>query len=303
MIEDTRSIDLAANALLAAGSLFVLSPLVFVLITASQTYGDFLRNNFSLAPGDHFLDNLILAWELTDLPRQTFNSLVVATTSSFGRCFLAFTTAFAVVFFSARYGPLIYAAVLASIMLPLELMVITAYQVAANIALPVNAVANSFGAWEALAGQALNLRLNLLDTYAGLSIPLMAQGTATLILVQYFKTLPTSLPRAAALDGAGPLRFMLDILLPVSRGPLLALFLFLFISGWIQYMWPLVVTTSPEMQTAVVGLARLDTGMAEGEIPNFPLRMAGAIMVTAIPIALIALTQHLIVRGLVITGK
>ena len=303
MIEDTRSINVAANTLLAVGCLFVLSPLVFVVITASQTYGDFLRNNFSLTPGGHFLENLVMAWELTDLPRQTFNSVVVATTSSVGRCFLAFTTAFAVVFFSARYGPLVYAAVLASIMLPLELMVITAYQVAANIALPLNAIANSFGAWEAFAGRALDLQLNLLDTYAGISIPLMAQGTATLILVQHFKTLPASLPRAAALDGAGPLRFMLDILLPISRGPLLALFLFLFISGWIQYMWPLVVASSPEMQTAVVGLTRLDTGMAEGEIPNFPLRMAGAIMVTAIPLLLIALTQHLIVRGLVIPER
>ncbi len=303
MIENTRSINLAATALLAAGCLFVLSPLVFVVVTASQSYGDFLRNNFSLTPGDHFLENMVMAWKLTDLPRQTFNSVVVATTSSIGRCFLAFTTAFAVVFFSARYGPLVYAAVLASIMLPLELMVITAYQVAANIALPLNAVANSFGAWTAFTSQALDLQLNLLDTYAGISIPLMAQGTATLILVQHFKTLPASLPKAAALDGAGPLRFMMDILLPISRGPLIALFLYLFISGWIQYMWPLVAASSPEMQTAVVGLTRLDTGLAEDEIPNFPLRMAGAIMVTAIPLVLIALTQHLIVRGLVIREK
>ena len=303
MIEDTRSINTAATILLAIGCLFVLSPLTFVVITATQAYADFLRNNFSLVPGSHFLENLVYVWELTDLPRQTFNSVVVATTSSLGRCFLAFTTAFAVVFFSARYGPLVYAAVLASIMLPLELMVITAYQVAANVALPLNAAANVLGAWESLVGNPLNLRLNLLDTYAGISVPLMAQGTATLILVQHFKTLPMSLPKAAAIDGAGPLRFMMDILLPISRGPLLALFLYLFISGWVQYMWPLVSASSPEMQTAVVGLTRLETGMAEDEVPNFPLRMTGAIMVTTIPLVLIALTQHLIVRGLVIAER
>ena len=186
---------------------------------------------------------------------------------------------------------------------PVEGMVITAYQVVANIALSRNAVANSFGAWEAPAGQALDLQMNLLNTYARITIPLMAQGTATPILVQHFNAIPSSVPGAAALDGAGQFSFMMDISLPVSSGPPLALFLFLFNSGWIQYLWPLVVASSREIQTAVVELTRLDTGMAEGEIPDSPLRMAGAIMVTAILILLIALKQHLIMRGIVILER
>ncbi|OKL45088.1 carbohydrate ABC transporter permease [Pseudovibrio exalbescens] len=303
MIEDTRSINTTATLLLMAGCAFVLAPLVFVVITATQSYGDFLRNNFSLTPGSHLVENFRQVWEMTLLPRQTFNSFVIAFASAFGRCFLAFTTAYAVVFFAPRYSIFIYAAVLASIMLPLDLMVIPAYQVAANVAMPINAVANLGGGWETLFGAPLDLQLNLLNTYAGAAIPLMAQGTGTLIMVQYFKTLPVDLAKAATLDGASPLRFMVDILLPLSKGPLLSLFIYLFIGGWVAYMWPLVSISSPDMQTAVVGLTALDTGMGEDEIPNFPLQMAGAIMVTVIPLVLIALTQRLIVRGLILSEK
>ncbi|WP_159592280.1 carbohydrate ABC transporter permease [Chelativorans xinjiangense] len=302
MIENARSIDRTATVLLLLGSVFVLLPLAFVAITATQSYGDFLRNNFSLLPGTHFWDNVAAVWSLTDLPRQIMNSVIVAALVSGGKCFLAFTTAYAVVFFRTRYVPLVYAAVVASIMLPIELRVITVYQVASNLALPVNAAANTGGLWAVLFGAPLDLQLNALDSYAGIALPLMAQGAGTLILVQFFKTLPRDLARAATMDGAGPLRFMADVLLPLSKGPLLSLFIYFFIGGWVDYMWPLVAASSPEMQTAVVGLARLGPGMEE-DIPNYPLEMTGAIMVTVIPLVLIALTQRRIVRGLALSEK
>ena len=302
MIENTRSIDRAATAILVGGLAFILLPLVFVVITATQSHGDFLRDNFSLRPGTSFLANLETVWTTTDLPRQTLNSIVVALLTAGGKVALAFTTSFAIVFFSVWYRPLIYAAVLASIMLPLELMVITAYQVTANVALPVNAAANVGGLWAALTGTALDLQLDLLDTYAGIVIPLMATGTATLILVQFFRTLPVDLAKAATMDGAGPLRFMIDVLAPLSRGPVISLFVYMFIGGWIQYMWPLVAATSPERQVAVVGLTRLGEGLEES-IPNYPVEMTGAILVTAFPLLLIAVFQRQIVRGLTLSEK
>ena len=298
MIEDRRSINRTATIILAIGCVFILAPLLFVLITATQSYGQFLREGFSLRPGGQLWDNFRTVLEVTSLPRQLWNSLVVAVGVTLGKMFLAFTTSFAVVFFRARYGALIYAAVLASIMLPLDLMVITAYQVTANVALPVNAAANAGGLWTALFGQPLNLRLSLLDSYGGIILPLLSTGAGTLILVQFMRTLPVDLAKAATMDGAGPLRFMWDIVLPMSKGPMIALLIYFFIGGWGQFLWPLVVASTPDMHTAVVGLTRLDVGAEEEQIPNFPLRMAGAILVSIVPLVMIAVFQRQIVAGL-----
>ncbi|MCA0941812.1 ABC transporter permease subunit [Salipiger pacificus] len=301
MIENTSSIDRVAAAILIAGLLFVLTPLVFVVITATQSYEDFLRNNFSLIPGRHFLENFREVWARTDLPRQTLNSIIVGGIVATGRVALAVTTSYAVVFFTGRGRGFVYALVVASIMLPLELMIITAYQVTANVALPLNVIANLGGWWGAAFGGVLDLQWNLLDTYAGISIPLMAQGSCTMILVQFFRTIPPQLARAAIVDGVGPLRFLWDILLPLSKGPLTALGIYMFISAWIQYMWPLVAASSPARTMAVVGLTRLQE---DGErIPDFPLQMTGAILVTLPPLILIALFQRRIVRGLTLSEK
>ena len=296
MIEDTRSINRAAIIIMALACLFILTPLVFVLITATQSYGDFLRNGFSVRPGAKLWSNLREVWLLTDMPRFMFNSLVVAVGVTFGKIVLAFTTAFAVVFFRARYGALVYAAVLASIMLPLDLMVITAYQVSANVALPVNAVAGLFGAQP-------ELKMSIIDSYAGIILPLLATGSGTLILVQFMRTLPVDLARAAAMDGAGPIRFMWDVVMPLSRGPLMALLIYFFIGAWGQFLWPLVVASTPDMHTAVVGLTRLDVGGDDDVIPNFPLRMAGAIIVSIVPLVMIAVFQRQIVSGLTYSDR
>lgn len=303
MIEDTRSINRAATILLAVACVFILAPLVMVLITSTQTYGQFLRDGFSLKPGLNFWQNVQTVWEVTTLPRQLWNSFVVAVGVTLGKIFLAFTTAYAVVFFRARYGALIYAAVLASIMLPLDLMVITAYQVSANVALPVNAVANAGGMWGALFGNPLSLKFSILDSYAGIILPLLSTGAGTVILVQFMRTLPLDLARAAAMDGAGPLRFMWDVVLPLSRGPVSALLIYFFIGAWGQFLWPLVVASTPDMHTAVVGLTRLDVGAEEEQIPNFPLRMAGALLVSIIPLVMIAVFQRRIVAGLTYSDR
>ena len=303
MIEDRRSINRAANAILIVACVFILAPLVLVAVSSTRSYGDFLRDGFSLIPGLNFWENVKTVWRVTDLPWQLWNSLVVAVGVTLGKLLLAFTTSFAVVFFRAGYGPLIYAAVLASIMLPLDLMVITAYQVSANVALPVNAAANVGGFWKAVFGQELALKLSILDTYSGIILPLLSTGGGTLILVQFMRTLPADLVKAATMDGAGPLRFMWDIVMPLSRGPLIALLIYFFIGGWGQFLWPLVVASTPEMHTAVVGLTRLDVGAEEDQIPNFPLRMTGAILVSIIPLVLIAVFQRQIVRGLTYSDR
>ncbi|WP_420337176.1 carbohydrate ABC transporter permease [Roseibium sp.] len=303
MIENSRSINRAAIAVLAIGCVFILMPLVFVLVTATQTYGHFLREGFSLWPGTNLIENIRTVWEVTSLPQQLWNSLVVAVGVTLGKIFLAFTTSFAVVFFRARYGALVYAAILVSIMLPLDLMVITAYQVSANVALPVNAVANARGLWAAVFGQPLELKVSILDSYAGIILPLLSTGAGTLILVQFMRTLPVDLARAATMDGAGPLRFMWDVILPLSKRPMVALLIYFFIGAWGQFLWPLVAASTPDLHTAVVGLTRLDVGGEEEQIPNFPLRMTGAIVVSIVPLVMIAIFQRRIVSGLTYSDR
>ena len=303
MIEDRRSIDRTASGILIFACIFVLAPLILVVVTSTRSYGAFLRDGFSLIPGLSFVDNVLTVWEVTTLPRQLWVSFVTATGVTIGKMILAFTTSFAVVFFRARYGVLVYAAVLASIMLPLDLMVITAYQVCANVALPVNALANIGGWWTALFGAPLGLKVSILDSYSGIILPLLSTGSGTLIMVQFMRTLPADMVKAATMDGASPLRFMMDIVLPMSRGPVMALLIYYFISAWGQFLWPLVVASTPDMHTAVVGLTRLDVGAEEEQIPNFPLRMTGALIVSIIPLVMIATFQRQIVRGLTYTDR
>lgn len=298
MIENTRSINRFATIILVLGCIFIVAPLVVALITATLDYRTFLQGGVTLIPGRHLFDNIYQVWTLTSLPRQIFNSFVTASGIALGKMFLAFTTAYALVFFRSRFTIVIYACVLATIMLPLELMIITVYQITSNVALPLNWLVNLGGAWSLVFGSPLRLEANLLDTYSGIILPHIATGGAILIMVQFMRTLPQDLARAATMDGASPLRFLWDVVLPLSKGPLIALTLFFFIDGWGKFMWPLIAASTPDMLTGVVGLTRLDFGSGDDAIPNFPLKMAGALMVSIVPLILIAVFQRRIVRGL-----
>lgn len=305
MIENTRSIDRAANVILLIGLAFILFPLAVTLITATQSYEDFVRDGMSIVPGRHLLANIRLVVETTDLPRQILNSLIVALLTASIKCVIAFGTAFAIVYFRLRYAGLLFALVLVTNLLPLDLRFITTYQVASNVMMPLNTLLEVTGlarAIEALTGHHPHYELNILNTYFGLVAPTLANGTGTFLFRQHFRTMPADLSKAARMDGAGPLRFMIDILMPLSKSTFAALFVVMFLSGWTGYLWPLVAASTPEMQTAVVGLARLSPG-DPGVVPNYPAIMAGALMVCIIPLALIALLQRHIVRGFTLTEK
>lgn len=305
MIEDTRSLDRSATLLLLLGMLFILGPLAVAVITASQSYDDFLREGMTVIPGTHLIENMRFVIGETQLPRQIWNSIVVATLVAVIKCVIAFTTAFGIVYFRARYAKLIFGAVLITNLMPLDLRFITTYQVASDIGAPLQWLLDITGiSWmiEMAFGTRPHVSYSLLGTYFGLAAPLLANGTGTFLFRQFFRTLPADLSKAARMDGAGPLRFMLDILLPLSRANFAALFVLMFLGGWTQYLWPLVAAGTPEMQTAVVGLARLSPG-DPGQVPNYPAIMAGAILVSIIPLTMIAALQRQIVRGLTLTEK
>jgi sn-glycerol 3-phosphate transport system permease protein len=285
--------------------LYILGPLFLTLMTASQSYEFMLRSGMAWFPGDQFFNNVVRIFTETQIPVQMFNSFIVATATAIGTCLFSFLTAFAIVYFRVRYGGVIFAMALATIMLPLDIRVITTYQVASNILSPINAVLDFSGLNGLIAAQfgaPVHLELSVLNTHFGLVAPLIAHGTGMFLFRQFFKTLPVDLVKAAKMDGAGPIRFMLDILLPLSRSSVAALFVLTFLSGWTQYLWPLVASSTPDMQTAVVGLARLAPD-ADGAVPDFPLIMTGAVIVSIVPLLMIALLQRYLVRGLVLTEK
>ena len=162
-----------------------------------------------------------------------------------------------------------------TLMLPVEVRIIPTYEVASN--------------------------LNLINSYAGLTIPLIASATATLLFRQFFLTIPDELIEAAKIDGAGPLRFFWDTVLPLSRTNLAALFVILFIFGWNQYLWPLLVTTSRDYETMVVGVSKMiGTGDAQNEWATI---MATAVLTMLPPVGIVVLMQRWFVKGLVESEK
>ncbi|MDE0304982.1 MAG: carbohydrate ABC transporter permease [Albidovulum sp.] len=306
MIENDRSVDRAATIVLVAGMSFILIPLAIAAVTATQPYETFIEaGGLSFALGGHFLDNMEKILSETKLLRQLGNSLAVATivaVMKVGFCFLA---AYALVFFEGKFRRALFAVMIATVMLPLDLRVITTYQIVANVAMPLNWILDATGAnWaiEKVAGFRPYFRLSLLDTYFGTAAPIAANCTAVFIFRQFFLTLPKDLPRAAIMDGAGPIRFMIDIVLPLSKTPIVATLLFFFVGAWTNYLWPLVAASTPDQQTAVVGLARIADSDID-EIPQVPLLMAGALFVSFIPVALIAVMQRQIVRGLNLSSR
>lgn len=276
MIEKSGSLNFAMNLVLLAGLLFILVPLYFVITTASHSFESFLQNGIPLLPGTHLFDNIRYLISETAIPKQILNSLMLALLVALGKCFFAYITAFGLVFFSVKYTGVIFGFILVTVMLPIDVRVVTTYQVISD--------------------------MNLLNTYIGLAFPLIAHGTGTFMFRQFFKTIPSSLPEAARMDGAGPFRFAVDILLPLSKSTFAALFILMFLGGWNAYLWPLVASSTPAMHTAVVGLAKLQPS-SDGEIANFPVIMSAVLMISVVPMLIIALLQKHVSKGLSLSEK
>lgn len=305
MIEKSRSIDRTAMTVLALGIAFIIGPLYLMLANASQSYEHFVRDGFAWYPGLHFFSNVYQVFTETKIPVQMLNSLIVAFALAISTTLLAFMTAYALVYFTARWAGFIFAFLLLTIMLPLDIRIITTYQVTANVLSPIETlldVTGLNGLVTSVFGAPLTAEWNLLDTHLGLILPLIGHGAGTFLFRQFFRTLPPDLFKAARMDGAGPIRFLFDILLPLSRSSFAALFVLSFLGGWTLYLWPLVATSKPEMQTAIVGIARLIPA-GDNEVANYPVIMAGVVVVSFVPLTIIAFLQRFLVQGLVLSEK
>jgi len=304
VIERTPVLDLVTQVLLLLGLVLALGPFVIVAIAASHDLRSVNQVPMPLVPGDAFLANLAEAWTRGGFGQKLLNSLVFALGVAAGKVTIAAISAFSIVYFGYRGRTLIFWLIFISLMLPLEVRIVPTYAVAANVLHPYQAILDATGiSWlvERVFGVTVALQWGLLDSYAGLILPLVATATGTFLYRQFFLTLPDELVEAAKMDGAGALRFFLEILLPLSRTNMAALFTIMFVWAWNEYLWPLLVTTDRTHRTAIIELRELVPGT--NGIPEWNVAMAGTLIVMLPTLLVVILMQRWFVRGLVATEK
>src|SRR4051794_9220316 len=270
------------HAVMLVGLGLVLFPVYVALVASSHALPDILEAPMSLAPGNQFFANIAAALasgsaNTSGQPviAMLLNSLVMALVIAAGKIAISLPSAYAVVFFRFPLRRLCFWMIFVTLMLPVEVRIIPTYKIASD--------------------------LSLIDTYGGLTLPLVASATATLLFRQFFLTIPDELVEAAKIDGAGPFRFLIDTVIPLSRTNIAALFVILFIYGWNQYLWPLLVTNSPGMTTIVIGLKQMiGSGDTQTE---WHIVMATALLAILPPVAVVLLMQRWFVKGLVEAEK
>ena len=304
MIERTPLFNLISQIILFLGLVVSLFPFVVVLVAASHNLHDVNDVPMSFWPGKDFITNLVTAWTRANFGVKIMNSVIFAVGVAVGKVVISAITAYSIVYFGYRGRMLIFWLVFVTLMLPLEVRIVPTYAVAANVLSPYQGILDLTGiTWlvNQLTGVRIVLDFGLLDSYPGLILPLIATATGTFLYRQFFLTLPDELVEAAKMDGAGPIRFFFDMILPLSRTNIAALFTIMFVWAWNEYLWPLLVTTDPLKKVAAVGL--LDVVPGTDSVPEWNVAMAGTLIVMLPPLIIVALTQRLFVRGLVATEK
>lgn len=282
MVEHQGIRRYVAHLILWIGIAIVAFPVYLAIVASTQEASLIANGQMSLLPGGHFLETYYktLFIGTSGSTREPvgvmlFNSLIMALSIAFGKIAISILSAYAIVYFKFPFRMAIFWMIFITLMLPVEVRIYPTYKIAAD--------------------------LSLLDSYAGLSLPLIASATATLLFRQFFMTVPDELLEASRIDGAGPFRFFKDTLLPLSRTNMAALFVILFIYGWNQYLWPLLITTRDDMQTIVIGIRKMIT--TSDALTEWPVVMATAVLAMLPPVAVVILMQKLFVRGLVETEK
>ena len=300
MVERTRGIDIACHGILILGGLLVCLPIYFAFVVGSHTVGEVLAVPPPWLHGREFLTNAVAAWEKGNLGRLFVNSFIVAAGIAVGKIAVSLLSAFAIAYFRFRYRMLAFWLIFVSLMLPVEVRILPTYEAVSNVALPLQWLIDALdlGRW---LGIEVTLDWNMMNSYGGLILPLIASATATFLFRQFFLTVPEELAEAARIDGASPLRFFWSVLLPLSVANIVALGIILFLYGWNQYLWPLLFTTDKNMATAVIGLKDL-IPQADTE-PAWNIAMNAALLVMLPPVIVVIGLQRWLVKGLVDAGK
>lgn len=301
MVDRSPFLRISTHVLLVLGVLVIGFPIYYAVVAATLPLELATRVPMPLVPGDHLAENVQEAWRRGDLGVLLFNSLVMALGITIGKILISVLSAFAVVYFRFPGRMLAFWIIFMTLMLPVEVRIVPTYEMAVNVFTPINRLFELVGIPATIdpLGFSLSTRLewNILDSYFGLTLPLIASATATFLFRQFFLTVPDQLTEAAKIDGAGPLRFFWDVLLPMSRTNIAALAVILFVYGWNQYLWPLLITTDRDMLTAVIGITRLMPSPEQP--PEWNVAMAGALIILIPPVIVVIVMQRWFVRGLV----
>jgi len=283
MVENRPWLTVMSHAVLIAGILVISFPLYVTFVASTHTLDDILKVPMPLLPGDRLWENywqVLTAGTSKDVTapvgRMMFNSLVMALAIASGKIAISLIAAFAIVYFRFPLRRTFFWMIFITLMLPVEVRIIPTFKVVSD--------------------------LGMLNSYLGLTLPLTASATATFLFRQFFLTVPDELLEAARIDGAGPMRFFKDVLLPLSRTSIAALFVIQFIYGWNQYLWPLIATTREDYYTVVIGIKRMIAGGGEASV-EWHLVMATAILAMLPPAVVVILMQRWFVKGLVDTEK
>lgn len=281
MVENRPWVTYITHVVLILGVLLMAFPIYLTFVASTHTLPEILERPMPVLPGSHLIENYTAALtsgvkELgVSVGRMMINSLIMALGITVGKIFISLLAAFAIVYFKFRFRMTFFWLIFITLMLPVEVRILPTYKVVAD--------------------------LGMLDNYVGLTLPLIASATATFLFRQVFLAVPDELAEAARIDGASPVRFFFDILVPMTRTNMAAMFVILFIYGWNQYLWPLLITTDESMYTILIGINRM---LAVGDdFAEWQVIMATTMLALLPPVVVVVSMQKLFVKGLTETEK
>ena len=282
MVENRPYLTFLSHFVVLVGIAITILPIWITFVASTHPIEAIMDGTVPMWPGGQLIENYstVLGAGIEDaggipVGVMLLNSLIMALSITIGKIAISLIAAYAIVYFNFPFRMTCFWIIFVTLMLPVEVRILPTFKVVAD--------------------------LGLLNTYTGLSLPLIASATATFLFRQFFLTVPEELAEAARIDGAGPWRFFKDILMPLSRTNIAALFVILFIFGWNQYLWPLLITTEESFYTVVMGIQRMV--QAAESLPLWNLVMATTMLAMVPPVIVVVAMQKLFVRGLVETEK
>jgi sn-glycerol 3-phosphate transport system permease protein len=279
-----KSNKLLDHLILITGALFMLVPIWLIFASSTHNPNDIISNGLQLSIGDNLTGIYQEAWNnslgfsnAVTAKTMVINSLIMGLGFAIGKIVVSIIAAYALVYFRLPYATAWFWLIFVTLLLPLEVRIIPSYEVVS--------------------------KLGMLNSYSGLIFPLIASATATFFFRQFFKTVPDELLEAAQLDNAGPVRFLVDILLPLSKTMMAAIFIIMFVEGWNQYLWPIMMTTDESYNTIVMGIKQILSNINETNLPRYDYAFAMVILAMLPPILVVIIFQRWFVKGLVESEK
>ncbi|MGF1753425.1 sn-glycerol-3-phosphate ABC transporter permease UgpE [Vibrio makurazakiensis] len=279
-----KSNKITDHLILITGALFMLIPIWLIFASSTHNPNTIVSEGLQWLPGDNLTSIYSEAWnkslgfsDAVTAKSMIINSMIMGLGFAIGKIVISMMAAFALVYFRLPYATAWFWLIFVTLLLPLEVRIIPSYEVVAS--------------------------LGLLNSYTGLILPLIASATATFFFRQFFKTIPDELLEAAQLDNAGPFRFLVDILLPLSKTMIAAIFIIMFVVGWNQYLWPIMMTTDESYNTIVMGIKQVLNNINETSLPRYDYAFAMVILAMLPPILVVVVFQRWFVKGLVESEK